>query len=137
MQSAMPDTPRCGAEEGGKMSATRTKTAKSEIRSEARKIADLVQREVDAGATTVEEIHKSIANLPLDILERLDVFEQTVKDVRKVQNTSIGAVYDLIRRVNHEVGQLAVELLARPGTRSVGRARTAKKTVAHAHAPTR
>lgn len=119
------------------MSATRTKTAKGAIRSEARKIADLVQREVDAGATSVEEIHKSIANLPLDILERLDVFEQTVKDVRKVQNTSIGAVYDLIRRVNHEVGQLAVELLARPGARPVDRARSAKKQVARAHAPAR
>jgi hypothetical protein len=33
---------------------------------------DLVQRGVDDGATSLEEIHKAIANLPLDILDRLD-----------------------------------------------------------------
>jgi len=93
------------------------KATKLEVRVEARKLADLVQREIDDGATTVEEIHKAIANLPLDILERLDVFEEMVKDVRKVQETSIGAIYDVIRRVNHEAGNYAKELLERRPTR--------------------
>ena len=93
------------------------KGTKREVRVEARKLADLVQREIDDGATTVEEIHKAIANLPLDILERLDVFEEMAKDVRKVQDTSIGAIYDVIRRVNHEVGNYAKELLERRPTR--------------------
>jgi hypothetical protein len=105
---------------------------RAKARSEARRLADLVRREIDDGATTVEEIHKSIASLPLDILERLDVFEETVKDVRKVQDTSIGAIYDLIRKVNREVGKLATELL------EGGRARRARpkkplKKVAGAH----
>lgn len=91
--------------------------AKGTKRDEARKLADLVQREIDNGATTVEEIHKAIANLPLDILERLDVFEEMVKDVRKVQDTSIGAIYDVIRTVNHEVGNYAKELLEGRRTR--------------------
>jgi hypothetical protein len=94
------------------------KATKREVRVEARKLADLVQREIDDGATTVEEIHKAIANLPLDILERLDVFEEMVKDVRKVQETSIGAIYDVIRRVNHEVGNYAKELLEGRPTRT-------------------
>jgi len=93
------------------------KGKKREVRLEARKIADLVQREIDDGATTVEEIHKAIANLPLDILERLDVFDEMVKDVRKVQDTSIGAIYDVIRRVNHEVGNYAKEILGGRPTR--------------------
>jgi hypothetical protein len=88
-----------------------TQTKKGEVRSDATKLADLVQKEIEDGATTVEEIHKAIASLPLDILERLDVFEQTVKDVRKVQDTSIGAIYDVIRKINHEVGNYAKELL--------------------------
>ena len=97
------------------------KATKREVRVEARKLADLVQREIDDGATTVEEIHKAIANLPLDILERLDVFEEMVKDVRKVQETSIGAIYDVIRRVNHEVGNYAKELLEGHSTRKPAR----------------
>ncbi len=89
----------------------KSKTRKSDIRKEARRIADLVQREVDEGAKSVEEIHRSIAAMPLDVLERLDVFETTVKDVRKVQDASIGAVYDVIHKVNHEVNRLAKELI--------------------------
>ena len=94
-------------------------TKKGEVRAEVRKLADLVQKEIENGATTVEEIHKSIARLPLDILERLDVFEEMVKDVRKVQDASIGAVYDVIRKVNHEVGNYAKEILeAHPARRA-------------------
>jgi len=88
-----------------------TKRGKGEVRADVKKLADLVQKEIEDGATTVEEIHKAIASLPLDILERLDVFEETVKDVRRVQDTSIGAIYDVIRKVNHEVGNYAKEIL--------------------------
>jgi len=104
------------------------KRGKGEVRSEVKKLADLVQKEIKDGATTVEEIHKAIASLPLDILERLDVFEETVKDVRKVQDTSIGAIYDVIRRVNQEVGNYAKELLeggggaAKPGHKPIHQA---------------
>jgi hypothetical protein len=92
---------------------TQAKSAKKgDGRAEARKLVELVQREIDDGATSVEEIHKAIANLPLDFLERLDLFEETVKGARKVQEARIGAVYDVIRKVNDEVGKLARELLA-------------------------
>ena len=110
-----------------------TKTTKGKVRVEVRKIADLVQREVDDGATTVEEIHKAIANLPLDILERLDVFEEMVKDVRKVQETSIGAIYDVIRKVNHEVGNYAKELLEGVSMRKAAQKGAHKPTHRPAH----
>ena len=85
--------------------------ARRGARSEARRLADLVQEAVDDGARTAEEIHKAIAELPLDVLERLDVFEQTVKNVKRIQDSSIGAVYDVIRRINREVAGLAREIL--------------------------
>lgn len=88
--------------------------AKGDGRAEAKRLVDLVQREVDDGATSVEEIHKAIANLPLDILERLDIFQEMVKGARKVQEARLGAVYDVIRKVNEEVGKLAKEILAGP-----------------------
>jgi transposase len=65
---------------------------------------------VDEGASTAEEIHKAVADLPLEVLEKLDIFKETAKDVRKIQDTSIGAIYDVIHRVNREVAKLAREL---------------------------
>ena len=117
------------------------------VKTDLRKLADVVKREVDAGADTVEEIHRSIARMPLDVLAKLDIFEQTVKDVRKVQETSIGAIYDLIRKVNNEVGKLAKEVLdgrekraksaRRPGVKKAGATRrpAARAPVAPAQAP--
>ena len=73
-------------------------------------LADLVREAVDDGANSVEEVHRAIADLPLEVLERLDLFRETVRDVRRIQDTSIGAIYDVIRRVNEEVTRLAHEL---------------------------
>ena len=70
-----------------------------------------IQDAMDRGATTVEEIHKAVAELPLDVLEQNGLFERTAAEVREVQDRSIGAVYDLIRDVNRRVGELATDLL--------------------------
>lgn len=77
----------------------------------AKKIADLIQDAVDKGATTVEEVHKSIADLPLKILENVEILKKPVKEVRRVQDRSIGAVYDLIRNINEQVGKVAGDVL--------------------------
>ena len=79
--------------------------------SEERGLTGLIEDAVNQGAASVEEIHKRIAEMPLTVLERLGVFERTAGDVKRIQETSIGAVYELIRDVNHEVEQLAGELL--------------------------
>lgn len=107
---------------------TATKRSRSDVKADLRKLADLVQREVDAGANSVEEIHRSIAAMPLDVLEKLDVLESTVKEVRKAQAVSIGAIYKLIHKVNHEVGKLAKELLDGGARRSRAGRTAAKKT---------
>ena len=98
--------------------------AKRGLRSEAIRLADLVRERVDEGATTVEEIHKAIADLPLDVLERLDVFKEAAKDVRKVQDTSIGAIYDVIRKVNQRVAELAADILKPAPKRQAAKKRT-------------
>jgi len=74
-------------------------------------LTSFIQDAVDRGATTVEEIHKAIAELPLDVLEQNGLFEKTAAEVREVQERSIGAVYGLIRDVNRRVGELASDLL--------------------------
>ena len=96
-------------------------------------LARLVQDEIDKGATTVEEIHKAIADLPLKVLEESDLLRGPAKEVRRVQDHTIGAIYDLIRDVNHKVGAFASELLAEAAKR-----RSAHEgTVAKPHAPHR
>ena len=87
------------------------KKTKTRMKVDLRRLTDVVRREVAAGATSVEEVHKSIARMPLDVLAKLDVFEKTVKDVRRIQETSLGAIYDLIRKVNDEAAKLAKEML--------------------------
>jgi hypothetical protein len=77
-----------------------------------RTLAGLIQDAIDKGATTVEEIHRSIAELPLKVLEESDFLREPAKEVRRVQDHTIGAIYDLIRGINERVGTLASELLA-------------------------
>ena len=67
----------------------------------------LIQEAVDKGATSVEQIHRTIADLPLDVLEKRGLLGDEGKGARKLVDTSIGAVYDTIRGVTREVGELA------------------------------
>ncbi len=90
-------------------------------------LTELIEGAIDRGASSVEEIHRSIASLPLRVMESLGVFERTARDVKRIQDESIGAVYDGIRQINREVGSLAADLLASrerdPGTSSRDRAK--------------
>jgi polyhydroxyalkanoate synthesis regulator phasin len=70
-------------------------------------VKDLIQEAVDKGATSVEQIHRTIADLPLEVLEQRGLLGDEGKSARKLVDTSIGAVYETIRAVNREVGELA------------------------------
>ena len=89
--------------------------------SEAKRVADMIQEAVDKGATTAEEIHKSIADLPLKVLDTVEFLKKPVKEVRRIQDRSIGAVYDLIRGINEQVGALADDVLNRRRRAAKGR----------------
>ena len=80
---------------------------------EDKKLIELIEDAVDKGATTVEEIHRDIAGLPLSMLERAGLLESTTERVRSLQDATIGAVYDVIRNVNHKVTHLAGDVLSR------------------------
>jgi hypothetical protein len=95
-------------------------------------LVKLIQDSIDKGATTVEEIHKSIADLPLKILEGSELLKGPAKEVRHVRDHTIGALYDVIRKVNEEVGTLASELLAEAAKR-----RAAGSAAGPTHRPAR
>jgi hypothetical protein len=87
-----------------------------------RALGRFIQDAIDKGATTVEEIHKSIADLPLKMLEESELLRGPAKEVRRVQDHTIGAIYDVIRGINKQVGTLASELLREAAKRRGARA---------------
>ena len=69
-------------------------------------LKNLIQEAVDRGATSVEQIHQSIADLPFEALEQLGLLDPDGLGLRETQTRTIGLVYDAIRRINREVGEL-------------------------------
>ena len=65
-----------------------------------------LKRVVDRNTEAAERIHRALAGFPLDVLEQLDRLERPVARVRKLQNRSIGATYDLVRGIEREVARL-------------------------------
>jgi hypothetical protein len=89
--------------------------------SDRKALVKLIQDSIDKGSTTVEEIHKSIGDLPLKILEGSKLLKGPAKEVRHLRDQTIGAIYDLIRTINEEVGTLASERLAEAAKRRAAR----------------
>lgn len=81
-----------------------TKLSKLEI------LKDMVQMAVDKGATTVEQIHKTIADLPFEALEKSGLIEDDQMNLREKNQQTIGRVYNTIREINREIGDLASDM---------------------------
>jgi hypothetical protein len=88
-------------------------TEKTQAQTDPKALGALIEEAVDRGARSVEEIHRSIAGLPITVLERLGLFERTANEARRIQDVSIGAIYETIREVNHQVARLAGDLLTK------------------------
>jgi uncharacterized protein YaaR (DUF327 family) len=89
--------------------ASKPKVGKRKASDEPR-LARLVEDIIDKGANTAEEINRAILDLPVTMLESLGLGD-TAEQVKKVQDSSIGAIYKLIRDINHKVADLAEDLL--------------------------
>ncbi|WP_202922501.1 hypothetical protein [Sinimarinibacterium sp. NLF-5-8] len=77
-------------------------------------LKDLAQQAIDRGATSVEAIHQQIAALPFDVLEKSGLLDDEKLGLRDKSARTIGAVYEAIRRINSQVGELIsdqIELL--------------------------
>jgi phosphopentomutase len=74
------------------------------------KLTRLIEEFIDKGANTAEEINRAVLDLPVTVLDSLGL-EDTANEVKKVQDSSIGAIYNLIHEINHKVADLATDLL--------------------------
>lgn len=70
-------------------------------------LKDLVQDAIDKGATSVEEIHKKIADLPFETLEQVGLMDSTLKDKH---NQLLSGIYNIIRNVNKQIGDFATDI---------------------------
>lgn len=71
----------------------------------------LVEQAIDDGATTVEQVHSSIASMPFDALERIDALQKPVNRVRDLHDDTVGNIYETIRLLNDRTGEIARRLL--------------------------
>ncbi|MGH8462171.1 MAG: hypothetical protein ACRESS_11225 [Stenotrophobium sp.] len=105
-------------------------------------LKDMIQEAVDRGATSVEQVHQFIAELPFEALERSGLLTDDRLNLREKQRRSIGMVYDAIRRINREIGQLisdqfenleeghdVAQVLAQKSPKTSGPRRRIKKNV--------
>ncbi len=69
-------------------------------------IKDLIQEAVDKGATSVEQVHQYIAELPFEALEKTGLLPEDKLQLRDRQRRTIGMVYDAIRGINRQIGEL-------------------------------
>lgn len=80
---------------------------------------------VERTITRVEKIHRDVAALPLDLLERMGDLEKPVARVRKLQGRSITTTWDLVRGINDELTKLA-KTQRRAGLKRQAKARKAR-----------
>jgi len=71
----------------------------------------LVQEAIENGATTVEDVHRNIASKPLEMLRNVGALEGAVDKIQQIQDETIGNVYETIRMVNAQVGDIAKDML--------------------------
>lgn len=74
-------------------------------------LQEVVQKAIEDGATTVEQVHLSISSMPFDVLERIDALQAPVNTAREVHDQTVGNIYETIRLLNERAGDLARTLL--------------------------
>lgn len=74
-------------------------------------VQEIVEKAIEQGATTVEQVHRSIASMPFDILEKVEALQKPVGKAREIHDQSVGNIYETIRLLNERAGEIARTLL--------------------------
>jgi hypothetical protein len=69
-------------------------------------IKDMIQEAVDRGARSIEQINQYVADLPFEALERAGLLDDDKLKLREKKTRTIGMVYDAIRGINKQIGEL-------------------------------
>jgi hypothetical protein len=83
----------------------------SERREKLLSVQEIVEKAIEEGATTVEQVHLSIASMPFDMLEKVDALQKPVGKAREIHDQTVGNIYETIRLLNERAGEIARTLL--------------------------
>ncbi len=73
-------------------------------------LKDMIQTAIDNGARTVEDVHKSVADMPFEALEKSGLLDEDRQKLRDKNQQTIGMVYDKIRDITQKIGELASDM---------------------------
>lgn len=90
---------------------------RKEVVGDLMEIRKVVKDAIDKGATSVEQVHLSIAKMPLKYLEKIEGIENATKKAGDIQEKTIGYVYGLIQRVNNKVEGIAKDMFQKAADR--------------------
>jgi hypothetical protein len=93
----------------------KNKDPRKEVVADVTEIQKAVKDAIDKGATSVEQVHRSIAKMPLKYLAKIEGVKSAAKDAGDIQDKTIGHVYDLINTVNDNVSSIASDILKTAG----------------------
>ena len=91
--------------------STPKQTLKTDALADLDELRKLVKKAIDDGATNVEQVHQAIAKMPLKYLEKIELIEDRARDVKEVQEKTIGQVYQLVRTINAKAADFTEEIL--------------------------
>lgn len=89
----------------------KNKDPRKEVVADLNKIQKVVKEAIDKGAKSVEQVHRSVAKMPLKYLSQIEGVKSAAKDAGDIQDKTIGQVYDLIQTVNKNVNSIASDIL--------------------------
>jgi hypothetical protein len=93
---------------------------RKEVVADVTEIQKTVKDAIDKGATSVEQVHRSIAKMPIKYLAKIDGVKSAAKDAGDIQDKTIGYVYDLIQTVNDNVYSIANDILEKSAASEIG-----------------
>jgi len=68
---------------------------------------NIVSSSFEEGTRAAQDIHRTISDLPFQILENLGIMSESTREVKKIHDESLAAVYDTVREVGHRVAHFA------------------------------
>lgn len=93
----------------------KTEDLRKEVVADLTEIQKVVKDAIDKGATSVEQVHRSVAKMPLKYLAQIEGTKSAAKDAGDIQDKTIGHVYNLIQTVNDNVYSIAGDILKSAG----------------------
>jgi len=88
---------------------------RKEVVADLTEIQKIVKDAIDKGATSAEQVHRSVAQMPLKYLAKIEGAKSAAKDAGDIQDKTIGHVYSLIQQVNDNVYSIASDILKSAG----------------------